>query len=110
MRAQVRGFLVVDDPDESPGPVLVQVFAGPADGPGEESFQVEVVSVDALASMLEHSPVLPGRHLLIMRDLDLRVAEAFLRARFEELSAETWPELAEKLGRIGSWEFEDYQA
>jgi Immunity protein 8 len=34
---------------------------------------------------------------------------AFLRARFEEPEAASWSELGEKLGRIGSWEFEDYR-
>lgn len=32
----------------------------------------------------------------------------FLRMRFETVQADSWPELAEKLARLGHWEFEDY--
>jgi hypothetical protein len=49
MRAQVRSLLsheVEAGQPEDPlnADVLVQVFDGPADGPGEEQFQVEVVT------------------------------------------------------------------
>ena len=115
MRAKVRSLFSheVDDgepKDPSHADVLVEVFAGPADGPGEEQFQVEVVTLSALQARVEDGGFLLGRHLLITRIFDSDAVSAFLRARFEEPEAATWSELAEKLGRIGRWEFEDYRA
>jgi immunity protein 8 of polymorphic toxin system len=31
-------------------------------------------------------------------------------ARVQEVEADTWSELGERLGRLGYWEFEDYRA
>ncbi len=89
--------------------VLVQVFAGPADGPGEEQFQVEVVTPAALRARLSKSQFLVGRHLLITERFDWAATTDFLRARFEEPEAPTWPEVADKLARLGLWEFEEYR-
>lgn len=102
--------MIVDDGvgKQSRDGVLVTVLAGPSDSPGEESFHVDVVTLDALARMLDAAPFLVGRHLLIARDLNIESAKEFLRRRFEEPEADTWPELASKLARIGLWEFEDY--
>jgi hypothetical protein len=57
MRARVRGFLVVDDPGEAAGRRLVQVLAGPSDGPGEESFherKLDRLRTQALAEDVPH--------------------------------------------------------
>lgn len=75
---------------------------------GEEQFQVEVVTPAALQTRLETGGFLLGRHLLIVDRFDWPSVSSFLRARFEEPEAATWQELATKLGRIGLWEFEDY--
>lgn len=114
MRARVRSFLsheVEAGQPEDPlnADLLIQVFAGPADGPGEEQFQVEVLTLTALAVRLRESPFLVGRHVLITERFDWAATTAFLRARFEELEAASWPELAHKLGRLALWEFEDYR-
>jgi hypothetical protein len=35
---------------------------------------------------------------------------SFLTRRVENLTGETWREVAEKVARLGLWEFEDYSA
>jgi hypothetical protein len=35
--------------------------------------------------------------------------EGFIRHYVDECSGETWEEIAEKLARLGKWEFEDYR-
>jgi hypothetical protein len=42
--------------------------------------------------------------------MNLKLAADYLRRRFEEADAADWPTLAEKLGRLGRWEFEDYRS
>ncbi len=34
---------------------------------------------------------------------------SFLQRRVASFEADTWPELATKLSRLGYWEFEDYR-
>src|SRR5690348_16260643 len=112
MRAQVRGFLSHEVEAGQPedllnADVLVQVLAGPADEPGEEQFQVQVVTPAALQGLLSNGTFLIGRHMLITERFDWAATTAFLRARFEEPESATCPELADMLGRLGLWEFED---
>jgi immunity protein 8 of polymorphic toxin system len=118
MRAVVRYFHSPDvsdlrtylPPDPTNFSFPLQVTVGPSDGPGEESFGVEVCTPQALAERLRSSggPLL-GRHFLFVDGYDWDGISSFIRgwvARFEE---ETWDEVAEKLGRLGHWEFEDYR-
>jgi hypothetical protein len=39
----------------------------------------------------------------------VRALRVWLAARMQEVEADTWPEIGERLGRLGSWEFEDYR-
>ena len=95
-----------DDPEVAD--VLVQVFAGPVGGPGQERFQVEVVTPAALPARLqEGGGFLLGRHLLIVDRFDWAAVSDYVRARFEDAEGATWQELAAKLARIGLWESED---
>jgi hypothetical protein len=114
VRARVRSITTLDDGDQHPkDPTLayvgVTVGVGPADGPGEEYFYVDVATPDALKERLGDGELLVGRHLVITKRFDWGSVTEFLRARFEEPEAASWSELGVKLGRIGYWEFEDYQ-
>lgn len=88
----------------------LRMIVGPHDSPGEEFFDVLVCTPLWLASEIDkHGPQI-GRHHLVVGHLDMPKAIAFLRERIEHrTSASTWHELAEKIGRIGLWEFEDYR-
>ena len=89
--------------------VLVQVMAGPADGPGEESFDVIVCTPQWLAKQLgERGPVI-GRHHLLVESWDWPRTRLFLTQEVEACEAPTWSALAAQIGRIGKWEFEEYK-
>jgi hypothetical protein len=92
-------------PDPEDFEILVQVMAGPADGPGEESFDVVVCTPACLRRAVRKGPVL-GRHLLVVDRYDLDVIERFLVTAVEAARARSWPELGTLIGRIGKWEFE----
>ena len=87
--------------------VLVQVLVGPADGPGEESFDVMVCSPKWLARELKNGPLV-GRHHLFLERWDFPTVEREIRRLFET-DGRSWEELGQRLARFGHWEFEDYR-
>lgn len=119
MMAKIKQFEGSDggDPTEylSPTPdcdaYALRMIVGPFDSPGEESFDVTVCTPAWLASEVDrHGPQL-GRHFLIVATLDLSKAMTFLSERIEHrLSGVDWTDLAEKIARIGNWEFEDFSS
>jgi hypothetical protein len=113
MRAEVKYF---EWPDLERGDIappdlqstLLVFAAGPLDAPGEETFQLTVCTPHALADMVQRDGVVIGRHLMFVASLDTGKVEDTVRDRLRRIDADTWPELAAKIGRIGLWEFEDY--
>lgn len=63
---------------------------------------------DGLSELLDRDGLVVGRHLLFVRNIDVERIEEFIRDRLRRLNGESWPALAEKIGRLGYWEFEDY--
>lgn len=116
MRAAVRSVYssdvdvdsyVPEDPERDG--VWVRLIVGPADGPGEESFDVLICTPLWLREVVAKEGPQIGRHHLIVDSFDLGEASAFLRRQMESVEANDWPTLGAKLARIGHWEFEDYQ-
>ncbi|MFC7219753.1 immunity 8 family protein [Streptomyces polyrhachis] len=115
MKAVVRHFLSPDVDFNTYWPedvedvgFLVQMLVGPEGGPGEESFGVMVCTPRWLGREVQRSGPLIARHFLVIPEYDPPKIQEFLRNRVEAFAASTWTELAEKIGRIGYWEFEDY--
>ena|SRR5436190_20648510 len=114
MRAIVRRF---HSPDLRPATkvdvedfaILMQMMVGPKDAEGEESFDVLVCSPQWVARRVREAGPLVGRHHLIVESFDLDFISKYLRNEIESLDEPTWERLANKIGRIGKWEFEDYQ-
>jgi hypothetical protein len=117
MRARVKQFHSPDadplaewsPPDPWQFSVLVQVLAGPSDGDGMESFQVVVCTPTWLDSEMAETEVRSARHLVLVKEWNWPRIEVHLRQRFESVDGASWDELAQKLARIGHWEFEDYR-
>jgi hypothetical protein len=89
---------------------LLQVMVGPKNEPGEESFAVLVCTPDRLKRRHKSSDVVVGRHYLVVFEYDYGRLRRFFQEYCEQCFGVTWSELANKLGRIGKWEFEDYEA
>jgi len=51
-----------------------------------------------------------GRHLLIVREYDLSAIEKCIHDYVGECDGTDWNIIAEKLGRVFAWEFEDYKS
>ena len=86
--------------------VLVQLIVGPSDGPGEESFDVLVCSPAWLAD--QTGPII-GRHHLIVQGFSYDEVERVVLSYLQRCEGDEWKDVAEKVGRLGLWEFEDYR-
>ena len=90
---------------------LLQAFFGPTNERGKDSFDMMVCTPVWFEQRLkEWGGVLTGRHYLFVERYDLEQIKKYLLKYLRHCTGETWSEVAEKLGRIGHWEFEDYQA
>lgn len=85
------------------------LFVGPTDSEGMESFQLTVCSPDWLADLCRSQGYVVGRHHLIVDHFDLEAITNIITKLVTRCADETWPRVAEKLSRIAYWEFEDYQ-
>ncbi|QTI67936.1 Imm8 family immunity protein [Gordonia polyisoprenivorans] len=95
------------DPDSDA--VWVRILCGPPGEPGEESFDILVCTPDSLKPELETGGPLIGRHILLQSRLDLAAAYKFVDEYVCGVEGEDWTEVAEKIARVGKWEFEDYR-
>lgn len=86
------------------------MVVGPQDGPGDEIFQITVCTPQAIQTVLDRDGIVVGRHFLLVSHIAPAKIEAFLHDRLRRLDGTTWPELADKIGRLAYWEFEDYTA
>jgi Immunity protein 8 len=114
VKAKVKSIVSADplwDSGEAPSGsfcVDVWVLVGPEDGPGEESFEILVCNPSYLADQLREDSVMSGRHHLFVNYFNRNMIEEYLRRSIERIEGATWVDVAERVGRIGHWEFEDY--
>lgn len=116
MRAKVKGWhspdidldLYCPDIENNFG-FLLQVMIGPDSENGEESFDIMVCTPDWIK--FEHAGKGPlwGRHYLIVFDYDIDGIRRFIANHVEQCDGNNWTEVANKISRIGKWEFEDYR-
>lgn len=116
MRAQIRSMRspdadlenhVLDDAEDFG--LLIEIDVGSVGEFGDDTFQVMVCTPKWLAAQVhEHGP-LTGRHYVIVEKYHFPTIRDFLTSKIESEEAPTWDELAERIGRIGKWEFEDYR-
>jgi hypothetical protein len=88
---------------------LLQLFVGPADGDGHESFDVIVCTPKWLSDTHNKDEVVIGRHYLIVFEYNFARIMEEIEAYLDLCIGETWHEIALKVARLGYWEFEDYQ-
>jgi hypothetical protein len=89
---------------------LLQMMVGPEGAEGEESFDLEVCTPKWLVQNYGPHDILVGRHYLIVFEYDYARLKSMLGSLVSECVGQNWQEIAERIGRIGKWEFEDYVA
>lgn len=93
--------------ENEPYCALIQAMFGPEGSDGEESFDLLVCNALWVAEESKQR-VLSGRHHLIVSRFDIDEIRLFLEEIGKASAGRTWQDVAEKLGRYGKWEFEDY--
>ena len=86
----------------------LRLIAGPQSEPGEESFDMKVCTPKWLLENHGAEEVIIGRHLLIVMEYNYRRIVKRIKEFCDTCTGDTWTEVAEKLSRLGYWEFEDY--
>lgn len=118
MRAVLKSVDLNPDPSNLPGDpskfaFRARMIVGSPTTPGEESFDVTVCSPEWLAKACrEVGGIYNARHHLVVIsvDFDVRALRAWRAARVQEVEANTWSEIGERLARMDYWEFEDYRS
>jgi hypothetical protein len=87
---------------------LLQAMIGPEGKKGEESFDIEVCTPKWLEETYELEDVVLGRHHLIVREYNYERIINSIKDFLQLCSGADWNEVAEKVARLGKWEFEDY--
>jgi hypothetical protein len=101
IRATLRSLYSPDaDPLENflpdgPFGILVQALIGPADGPGEESFDFMLCTPEWFGSNMKEDIAI-GRHHLFVKEFSYTRLEKFVRDYCTRCDGYSWQEVAEK--------------
>jgi len=117
MKAQVRAVYTIDmDQIERHEPadlrhfrIWVRAMVGPEGTDGEESFDISVCTPSWLDDECRRNGFVVGRHQLVVERFDAAYIKKVIIDLVEACEGETWQGVAERLSRIGFWEFEDYK-
>ncbi|MBF6278313.1 MULTISPECIES: Imm8 family immunity protein [Nocardia] len=89
--------------------LFVQLMIGPLGAPGEESFDVIVCTPQSRDGVMDPADPESGKYLLVLDRIDVDLLERYVQDFLRDLDRPTWQELAREIGKLGRWEFEDYQ-
>ena len=96
-------------PGDEPFGFLLQAMIGPADGPGEESFDIMVCTPEWFsANRMNEKTIVSGAHTLFVASYDYRVLKAYIERAAQRYEEKTWPEIAARLSWLGHSEFAEY--
>lgn len=76
---------------------------------GEESFDMLICTPQWLIANHTPSDIIIGRHYLIVFEYNYQRIYSKLQSLIEGFEASNWDEIGLVIGRLGKWEFEDYQ-
>ena len=95
-----------DDPEKFS--LLLQLFIIVEDNDSGESFDVTVCTPKWLTEHYNQDDIIVGAHHLIVFEYNYPNIVRRINKYLMHCSGNTWREVAEKVGRLGKWEFEDY--
>jgi hypothetical protein len=88
--------------------LALDLMIGPHELDGMESFQLTLCTPQWLIGKYSRDDVIIGRHFLIVFEYNYDRIVHRIRSYVEHCTGDTWHEVAEKVARLGLWEFEDY--
>lgn len=90
--------------------IFIQIMIGIKGEEGEESFNIILCTPEWIKVNYGPEDILIGRHHIIVQEYNYERLEKMIKEYIAKSSADTWGEIAEKLARLGHWEFEDYNS
>ncbi|SRR5258706_14875567 len=85
---------------------VLQLFVGPHNEGGEESFQLTHCTTQWLIENHSEEDVIVGKDLLIVFDYNYPRIRQWITRYIERCTGETWAEVAKQISCISRWEFE----
>jgi hypothetical protein len=95
-----------DDPENFS--LLLYLFITAEGYDGDESFDVLLCTPKWLMDRYNQDDIIVGAHHLIVFEYNYSNLVRRINKYLMHCSGNTWREVAEKVGRLGKWEFEDY--
>jgi Immunity protein 8 len=89
--------------------VILEAEVGPKGREGADIFFFYVCTSTNLKRELEITGFRFGRHLLIVNEFDWNKVVSAIEKLISSFDEPNWTSLAEKIGRYGAWEYEDYR-
>ncbi len=90
--------------------IFVQLFIGLEGESGSDTFDSYLCSPSGLVELLKDQDILIGRTLIIAREYDYEAVRSRIAKYCSRTLSDTWTEIAQKLLRLGHWEFENYKS
>lgn len=87
--------------------LLLQLFVGPVNEKGEESFDIMICTPTWLIEHFPSSGILMGRHYLFVKEYNYDHLKSWLNHYVESCEDSSWEFCAKKLSHLAKWEFED---
>jgi hypothetical protein len=118
MRAEIKKIFSLDVknlvefvPDNpSNFSIPLRLVIGPAGETGEETFDVDVCTPEWLMQHFRGDFVVLIRHKILVNSFDFARIKQFIERYVRYCEGDDWNDVAQKLSRLGRWEFEDYRA
>lgn len=88
--------------------VWITATVGPLGEEGGEQFQIRVCTPLYLKGEVMGGQAVWGRHALIVERYDPRLIRTKIETYLDRCRGDDWTAVAERVARIGLWEFEDY--
>jgi hypothetical protein len=118
MRAEIKKIFSLDVknlvefvPDNpSNFSIPLRLVIGPAGETGEETFDVDVCTPEWLMQHFRGDSVVLLRHKILVNSFDFARIKQFIERYVRHCEGDDWNDVAQKLSRLGRWEFEDYRA
>ncbi len=116
MKAEVRAFVYTDFDEATWWPEIeddfgfwLDVYVGPVGGDGHEPFGVRVCTPQWLMRQRARDDVIVGWGTVLVNHYDPVELQQAIRAFVAQWEAPTWHELALRVARLGSWEFDEHR-
>ena len=87
----------------------VRAMVGPAEGQGQESFDRNVCTPKWLQEQTDREGYVLGLHRLFVASYNPSQIRQLITKFIERCGGNSWSDVANKISRIASWEFEDYR-